>query len=114
MPHNEAEYLAFVADLIGCGRGYADRLRVDHLAHHAAGAVRRAHKHRIEAELLRRNALQAAEQGIGRRIAAGERHSQPSEEGSEEWIEAASACEGQSQNGIEAGVARYIAETEHE
>src|SRR5580704_10405586 len=43
MPHDEAEDYAFVAHLFRGGCGYGNGLRVDHLAHDAAGAVRRAH-----------------------------------------------------------------------
>ena len=39
---HEAQDLAFMAEPVGRGRGDHDRLRVDHLAHDAAGAVRRA------------------------------------------------------------------------
>src|SRR4051812_34821761 len=114
VPDHEAENLAFVADLIGCRRRNADRLRVDHLSHHAAGAVGGAHQYGIKSELLRRNPLQAAEESIGRRIATGESDAEPAQERSKERVEPPGACEGESQNGIKSGVARYIPQAEHE
>jgi hypothetical protein len=39
-------------------------LRVDHLAHHAAGAVGRSHQNWTETQLRRRDLLQTAEQDI--------------------------------------------------
>src|SRR5205823_3685072 len=48
MPEEEAENGAFVPYLIGGGRGNANGLGVNHLAHHAPGAVRGAHENRTE------------------------------------------------------------------
>ena len=61
------------------GAGDDDRLRVDHLAHHASGTVCGSHQHRVEADLLRGDFLQAAEQHVRCRVGPGDRYpSQPS------------------------------------
>ncbi len=49
---------------IGRRAGHYDALGIDHLAHHAARAVRRCHEHRIYSGLLRGDLLQTAEQNI--------------------------------------------------
>ena len=64
MPDEGAQDFAFAADLIGGRRGHDDGLRVNHLAHHSARAIGRSHQHRVDIQLLRGNALQAAEQGV--------------------------------------------------
>src|SRR2546430_17062677 len=50
------------------GAGHYDRLRIDHLAHHTARAVRGAHQNRAEAQLRRGDPLQAPEENIRRSI----------------------------------------------
>ena len=86
VPGDEAEDDAFVADLLGGGGGDGDGLGVDHFSHHASGTVGGAHEDGVDAELLRSNSLQAAEESVGGGVTAGERHSQPAQEGAEEWI----------------------------
>lgn len=49
MPHDEAEDLTFVSHLIRRCRGHANRLRVDHLSHHASRTIGSAHQYGIEA-----------------------------------------------------------------
>ena len=103
-----------MVDPAGRGRGDDDRLRVDHLAHHAAGAVGRAHQVRAEAELLGRDPLHAAEQHVRRGVGAGQRDAEPAHQGAEERIEDAGVGERQAERGVEARVARQRAEPEHE
>src|SRR5438552_265800 len=64
VPEGEAEDGSFVPYLIGGGRGNANGLRVNHLAHHAPGAVRGAHENRTEVELLRGDSLQISEKRV--------------------------------------------------
>src|SRR3989442_5857674 len=64
VPEDEAEDRAFVADLIGGGGSDADGLCVNHLAHHAAGAVGCTHENGAEVELLGSDFLQAAEENV--------------------------------------------------
>src|ERR1700756_1131027 len=68
----------------------------------------------MDAELLRSDALQAAEESVGGSVAAGERDAEPAEECAEKWIEPAGAGEGEAETGVEAGAARDEAEAEHE
>ncbi len=89
MPENETEDDAFVSYLLGGGGGDCDGLSIDHLAHDATRAVGGAHQNGIDAELLRRNALQAAEERVGRSIAAGKSDPEPSKECAEERVEPA-------------------------
>ena len=56
--------VAFVTVPAGGCAGHDDRLRVDHLAHHAAGTVGCAHQDWTETELRRSDLLQTAEQDI--------------------------------------------------
>ena len=58
VPEHEAEDGTLIAYLIGRGRCNANRLRVNHLAHHAPGAIGGAHENRTEIELLRGDFLQ--------------------------------------------------------
>src|SRR5260370_24561280 len=51
MLEHEAQNSAFMPIPVGGGGGDHDRLRVDHLAHHAAGGVGGAHQHRPQAQL---------------------------------------------------------------
>ena len=57
MPKNVAEDRTFVADLVGGGGGHADRLCVDHFAHHTTGAVGGTHQDGTQMELLGGDAL---------------------------------------------------------
>ena len=57
-----------------------DALCVDHFSHHPARAVRCRHENRREAELLRRDFLQIAEEHVRGGIAAGERDTEPADE----------------------------------
>src|SRR5712671_2328786 len=105
VPENKAEDGAFVADLVG-GRGSdADGLRVNHLAHHAAGAVGCTHENWAEVELLGSDFLQAAEENVGRRVAAREGYSEPTDESAKERKEPARTRECETQNGVHARVA---------
>ena len=113
VPEDEAEDGAFVADLVGGGGGDADGLRVDHFAHDAAGAVGGAHEDGTEIQLLRGNFLQAAEEHVGRSVAAGESDAEPADERAEEWEEPSSARERKAEDGVHAGVAGDVAEAEH-
>ena len=113
VPEDEAEDGAFLADLVGGGRGDADGLGVDHFAHDAAGAVGGAHEDGAEVELLRGDFLQAAEENVGGGVAAGESDAEPADEGAEEGEEPTGAREGEAEDGVHAGIARDVAETEH-
>ena len=84
VPEYKAKDGPFVAYLIGRGRGDANRLRVDHFAHHASGAVGGAHENRAEVELLRSDFLQTAEESIRRSVAAGQGNAKPPDVGTEE------------------------------
>ncbi len=97
-----AQDVAFVAVPLRGRRRDDDALRVDHLAHDAAGAVGRGHQHRREAELLGRDLLQAAEQHVRRRVGAGQRDAEPAEHRAEERIEPARVREGEAQRRVEA------------
>src|ERR1700689_3083378 len=77
VPRDKAENDSFVADLLGSSGRNRDRLRIDHFPHHTSGAVGRAHKDRVDAQLLRSNSLQAAKERVRRRVTAGKRHSEP-------------------------------------
>src|SRR6267143_2214065 len=113
MPEDEAEDGAFVANLIGGRRGDTDGLRVHHFAHDSAGAVCGAHQNGAEVELLRGDFLQAAEEGVGRSVTAGQRDAQPADEGAEKGKEPAGARECETQDGVHAGVSRDVAQAEH-
>src|SRR2546421_3836375 len=113
MPNHKAEDLAFISYLIGSRGGDNDRLRVHHLAHHSAGAIRCTHQDGIEIQLLCRDALQAPEQRIRRGITAGECNAQPAEKCAKEREEPSGSREGQAQYRIHAGVASDVAEPEH-
>src|ERR1700675_3117334 len=91
MPEHEPENEALVADLVRRCRRDTDRLRVDHLAHHAARAVRCAHKNGAQVQLFRGDALQSAEQCVRGRITARERHAKPSDVSSEKGKEPSGA-----------------------
>ena len=58
------EDAAFVTVPVRSCAGDDDALRVHHLAHHAAGTVRRRHQNRAKLRLLRRNPLQAPGQDV--------------------------------------------------
>src|SRR6266487_2227348 len=114
MPEHVPENGAFVAHLIRSRRRDGDGLSVHHLAHHASRRVGRAHQDRIEAELLRRDPLQAAEQRVGRRVAARQGHAQPSQERAEEGIEPSAAREREPKHRVEPGIARGEPQAQHE
>ena len=101
MPDHETEDGPFIAHLCGSCCSNRDRLRVDHFAHYPAGAIGRAHQHRIDPELLRRDPLQASEQCIGRSVAARERHPEPAEERAKEWIEPSRTRKGEAENRVQ-------------
>ena len=56
-----AEQVAFLTYLPGNSASDHQRLSRDHLPHHAAGAVGRAHQNRAQPQLVRRDYLQTAE-----------------------------------------------------
>ena len=113
VPEDEAEDGAFLADLVGGGGGDADGLGVDHFAHDAAGAVGGAHEDGAEIELLGGDFLQAAEEDVRGGVAAGESDAEPADESAEEGEEPAGAREGEAEDGVHAGVASDVAETQH-
>ena len=113
MPEDEAQDAALVAEPSGRGAGDDDALRVDHLAHHAAGAVRGGHEHRAHADLLSGDGLQVAEEHIASRVAAGQSHAQPAEQRAEEGVEPAGLRQREAERRIHAGVAGEKAEREH-
>src|SRR5437667_6074624 len=112
-PEQEAENGAFVAYLIGRGRCNANRLRVNHLAHHAPGAIRGAHQNRAEIELLGGDFLQTSEKRVRRGVAASQRDAQPSDVSAEERKEPARPGECQPQHRVHARVARHVTYAEH-
>ena len=87
MPHHKTKNDSFVTDLFGGSGGNRNGLCIDHFSHDSAGAIGRAHKNRVNAELLGRNSLQASKQRVGGRIAAGKSNSQPAQEYAEKRIE---------------------------
>lgn len=112
MPDHKSKDDAFVSDLIGGGSGHANRLRIHHLAHDAARAIRGSHQDRIQTQLFRGDALQTAEQRVRRRVTAPERDAQPSQEGSEERKEPAGMGERHAQDGVCSRVACHEAQTD--
>src|SRR5215472_13129541 len=113
VPENEAEDRAFVANLIGRRGGNANRLRIDHLAHDATGAVGAGHENGAEMELLRGDLLQTTEEGIGRSIAAGKRDAKPADVSAKEGKEPTRACEGQTKDRVHARVSGDETQTQH-
>ena len=67
MEEDVTQDVSFMSVPVGRGAGNHDALGVDHLAH--------------DADLLRRDLLQAAEQHVGRGVRAGQRHAQPAQQG---------------------------------
>src|SRR6266481_1325351 len=67
-----AQNLSFVTIPTRRGTGHDDRLRVDHLSHYAARAVRRAHKDWTQAQLRSCDLLQTAEEDVRRSVGAGQ------------------------------------------
>ena len=57
-----------------------DALRVDHLPHDAAAAVRRGREDRVDAELLGADHLQTAEEDVRGGVASRQRDAEPAEE----------------------------------
>ena len=98
----------------GGGGGDDDGLRVDHLAHHTAGAVGRAHQVGAQAELVCGHLLHAAEEHVRGGVAAGERHAQPAHQRAEEGVEHAGVGEREAQRGVQPRVARERAQAEHQ
>src|SRR5439155_79662 len=113
VPENEAEDGAFVANLIGRRGSDANRLRIDHLAHNATGAVRAAHENGAQMELLRGDFLQTTEQRIGRGIAAGQGDAKPADVSAKEGKEPPRACEGQTKDRVHARVSRDETKAQH-
>jgi len=97
----------------GRGGGHHDRLGIDHLAHHPTGAVGGRHQYRAQPQLLRRHPLQAAEQHVGGRVRAGERHPEPTEQGAEHRVEDACGGKRQAHGRVQPRVAREEAQREH-
>src|SRR5438128_513950 len=72
VPDDELEDIRLCVHPLG-GRGRdADALRVDHLAHYAAGGVGDRDQHRVQVQLQGGDLLQAAEEGVAGRVRAGE------------------------------------------
>ena len=95
------------------GAGDDDALRIDHLAHHTARAVRRRHEHGADAGLFGGDFLQAAEEDVARCVAAGQRDAQPAEQRAKERIERTGLGQREAQRGVGAGVFRDVSEPEH-
>src|SRR5258707_1201852 len=81
-----------------------DRLRINHFAHHSAGAVGGAHQHRAEIELLSGDSLQATEQRVRRSIASGKRDPEPAKKRAEEWKQPSRSRECQPEHRVHAGI----------
>src|SRR5271157_1475036 len=105
--------VTFVSIPLGSGTGDDNALRVNHLAHDAAGTVGRGHENGRNAHLLGRNLLQAAEEHVGGSVGAGQSDSHPSQQGSEERIEVTGAGESQSHGRVESCVTREEAYSHH-
>ena len=78
-----------------------DALRVDHLAHDAAGAVGGGHEHGTQVELFGSDALQAAEQDVRGRVGSGERDAQPAKQRPEERIQHTGSRKRESERGVQ-------------
>ena len=64
VPHHKAKNKPFITHLLGSCRWNGDLLCIHHFAHHASGAVGRAHQNWIDSELLRRDSLQTSEERV--------------------------------------------------
>src|SRR5262249_46361361 len=64
MREHGAEQIALLALLPDRSASYDDRLSVDHLSHYTAGRVCRSHQDRAQAQSIRCNHLQTAEQRV--------------------------------------------------
>ena len=64
MKKDKSENITFMAVPASGSRSDDDALRVDHLAHYTATAVRSRHQYRIKPQLLRSDFLQTSEQDI--------------------------------------------------
>src|SRR5262249_22403596 len=113
MPQDKSEDQTFVANLICRRCGYDYRLRVDHLAHHPARAVCRAHKNRAQSELLSSYALKPSKQRIGRCVAPRQCDSQPSEECPKERKQPPGPGECQSEYRVHPRIASNKAQPKH-
>ena len=113
MEEHEAQDRAFMAVPFGRGRGDDDRLRVDHLAHDAARAVRRGHQHRIDADLLGGHFLEPAEENVRRGVRPRQRHAEPADQRAEKRIGPAAIGERQAERRIASRVARDEADRQH-
>ena len=113
MEEDVAENASLVAVPIRRRARDDDALRIDHLAHDAAAAVRRRHEHRADADLFRAYFLQGTEEDVGCRVAAGERDAQPAEQRAKERVELARLRERETERGVGAGVFRHVAQSEH-
>jgi len=113
MQEDVAQDRTLVAVPVGRGRGDDDRLRVDHLAHDAAGRVGGRHQYRRQAELFGGDPLQIAEQHVGGGVRSRQRHAEPAEQRAEEGIQHASGREGEAERGVDAREPRQRADGEH-
>src|SRR5439155_23697073 len=74
-PEDGSEHAeAFGGALIAGGNRNSDRLRVDNLAHHAAGRVGGGGEDGVQMQLLGSYALKASEQRIRGRVRPGQKH----------------------------------------
>ena len=85
VPQSKAKEFCLIGDGHGSGcRRDRDVLHADHLAHYTAGGVGGCHKGRLKSETAGRHHLQIAEERICRGIGAGQKDTQPTEQGAEE------------------------------
>src|SRR5215213_447143 len=108
-----AQDVALLALLAGGDAADDDALGVDHLAHHPARAVGGGGQDRGDADLASGDLLEAAEQRVGRGVAAGQGDAQPAEERREEGEQLAGLGEGQAHAGVQAAVAGDVADGQH-
>ena len=97
----------------GGGGGDDDALGVDHLPHHATGAVGGADQEWIEAELPGGDALEAAEHRIARGVGSGQGDAEPAEERREQRVGGAGARHRQPQDHVGPGIAGDEGQRQH-
>ena len=123
MQEHETQDGSFLARLARRRGRYHDALGVNHLPHHAAGAVGGRHQdcrlvraqrqHVVGDELLGGDLLKTPEQGVGRGVRSRQGHAHPAEQGGEQRVDSPGAGEGQPQRGVHAAVARGEGDGQH-
>src|SRR5438874_1671543 len=118
MPENGAEdrtegMRSLARVVVAGGAGDHDGLRVDHLAHDAAGGVGGDDQDRVETELLGGDALQAAEKRVRCRIRARQEDAEPAEIRGEERIKKAGVGEREAEDRVRTRIAGEEAETQN-